>query len=56
MVGLFLFSLSQQEGYSAYQSLDLSEVTQKYDIPTKIVKDNNDIFQISFLQILMTSF
>ena len=49
----FSFDLINPECISKIiNNLDSSKATQEGDIPTKVIKDNKDIFHILFLQAL----
>ena len=49
----FSFDLINSECISKIiNNLDSSKATQQGDIPTKVIKDNKDIFHILFLQAL----
>ena len=49
----FSFDLINPECISKIiNNLDSSKATQQGDIPTKVIKDNKDIFHILFLQAL----
>ena len=47
----FSFQVSKEDIMHQINFLDPSKATQKFDIRTKIVNDNSDNFQITFLQI-----